>query len=169
VPACGCGDLAQGVWFNAWPAYALAHGHNPLFSGWVNYPHGYNLFEAARSMLSLGPKVVLMKKGEHGAVAVSREGVFVAAAYPLESVKDPTGAGDSFAGGFMGHLAASGDTSWAGIKRALVFGSGIASFAVETVGTEGLLKMRREAIEDRYVTLRNCTMVESLAKPTAVN
>src|SRR5438552_13635154 len=73
------------------------------------YTGKYNLFEAARDVLALGPQVVLMKKGEHGAVAVSADGIFVAAAYPLETVKDPTGAGDSFAGGFMGQLAHSGD------------------------------------------------------------
>jgi len=131
------------------------------------YTGKYNLFEAARGILALGPQVVLMKKGEHGAVAVSREGVFVAAAYPLETVKDPTGAGDSFAGGFMGHLAQSGDTSWAGIKRALVFGSVIASFAVESFGVEGLLQMQPEAIEDRFETLRNCTIFDSLPRPAA--
>jgi sugar/nucleoside kinase (ribokinase family) len=130
------------------------------------YTGKYNLFEAAREILNLGPQVVLMKKGEHGAVAVSREGIFVAAAYPLETVKDPTGAGDSFAGGFMGHLADSGDTTWAGIKRAMVFGSVIASFAVETFGTDGLLEMRREAIHDRFETLRQTTMFEAL--PSAV-
>src|SRR5579859_7971649 len=126
------------------------------------YTGKYNLFEAAREILNLGPRVVLMKKGEHGAVAVASEGVFVAAAYPLETVKDPTGAGDSFAGGFMGHLAESGDTSWTGIKRAMVFGSVIASFAVETFGTDGLLQMNRAAIEQRYETLRQATMFESL-------
>src|SRR3977135_2525403 len=126
------------------------------------YTGKYNLFEAAREVLNLGPQVVLMKKGEHGAVVVSREGVFVAAAYPLETVKDPTGAGDSFAGGFMGHLSESGDTSWGGIKRAMVFGTVIASFAVETFGVDGLLSMRREAIEQRFETLRTCTMFESL-------
>lgn len=129
------------------------------------YTGKYNLFEAAREVLALGPQVVLMKKGEHGAVAVSREGVFVAAAYPLEAVKDPTGAGDSFAGGFMGHLSESGDTSWQGIKRAMVFGSVIASFAVETFGTDGLLSMNRTAIHDRYEMLRQCTLFESLAQP----
>jgi sugar/nucleoside kinase (ribokinase family) len=126
------------------------------------YTGKYNLFEAARDILNLGPQVVLMKKGEHGAVAVSNEGIFVAAAYPLETVKDPTGAGDSFAGGFMGHLSDSGDTSWTGIKRAMVFGSVIASFAVETFGTDGLLAMQRDAIHERYETLRQCTMFESL-------
>ncbi|MDQ6671929.1 MAG: PfkB family carbohydrate kinase [Chloroflexota bacterium] len=131
------------------------------------YTGKYNLFEAARSVLALGPQVVLMKKGEHGAVAVSREGVFVAAAYPLEAVKDPTGAGDSFAGGLMGHLAQSGDTSWAGIKRALVFGSVIASFAVEAFGVEGLLHMRREAIEERFELLRKCTIFDALTALSA--
>ncbi|HLQ46301.1 MAG TPA: PfkB family carbohydrate kinase [Planctomycetaceae bacterium] len=130
------------------------------------YTGKYNLFEAAREILNLGPQVVLMKKGEHGAVVVSRDGIFVAAAYPLETVKDPTGAGDSFAGGFMGHLAESQDTSWAGIKRAMVFGSVIASFAVETFGTDGLLAMQREAIHDRYETLRQCVLFEAL--PSAV-
>jgi sugar/nucleoside kinase (ribokinase family) len=133
------------------------------------YTGKYNLFEAAREILALGPQVVLMKKGEHGAVAVSRDGVFVAAAYPLDSVMDPTGAGDSFAGGFMGHLSESGDTSWAGIKRAMIFGSVVASFAVETFGTDGLLKMNRDAIHDRYEVLRQCTMFESLAKPSAAS
>jgi sugar/nucleoside kinase (ribokinase family) len=131
------------------------------------YTGKYNLFEAAREVLDLGPDVVLMKKGEHGAVAASREGVFVAAAYPLETVKDPTGAGDSFAGGFMGYLSESGDTSWAGIKRAMIFGSVVASFAVESFGVDGLLQMRREPIEERYETLRKCTMFESLAQPSA--
>jgi sugar/nucleoside kinase (ribokinase family) len=130
------------------------------------YTGKYNLFEAAREVLALGPRVVLMKKGEHGAVAVSRDGIFVAAAYPLETVMDPTGAGDSFAGGFMGHLSESGDTSWEGIKRAMIFGSVIASFAVETFGTDGLLNMSREAIHERYETLRQCTMFESLAEPS---
>jgi sugar/nucleoside kinase (ribokinase family) len=133
------------------------------------YTGKYNLFEAARDVLNLGPKVVLMKKGEHGAVAVSQEGIFVAAAYPLETVKDPTGAGDSFAGGFMGQLAESGDTSWVGIKRAMVFGSVIASFAVEAFGTDGLLEMNREAIHDRYEILRQYTMFESLVAPTAAS
>jgi sugar/nucleoside kinase (ribokinase family) len=133
------------------------------------YTGKYNLFEAARDVLKLGPQVVLMKKGEHGAVAVSSEGIFVAAAYPLETVKDPTGAGDSFAGGFMGYLADSGDTTWTGIKRAMIFGSVIASFAVESFGVAGLLEMRRRAIEERYETLRHFTMFEALAEPSAAS
>jgi sugar/nucleoside kinase (ribokinase family) len=132
------------------------------------YTGKYNLFEAARDILNLGPRVVLMKKGEHGAIAVAPEGIFVAAAYPLETVKDPTGAGDSFAGGFMGHLAESRDLSWTGIKRAMVFGSVIASFAVESFGTEGLLGMTRDGIEQRYETLRQSTMFEALASAAPV-
>jgi hypothetical protein len=128
------------------------------------YTGKYNLFEAARQILSEGPRVVLMKKGEHGAVAVSTEGIFVAAAYPLETVKDPTGAGDSFAGGVMGQLAQTGDTSWSGIKRAMVFGSVIASFAVEDFGINGLLTVGREAIETRFETLRQYTAFEALAE-----
>src|SRR5260370_31210656 len=131
------------------------------------YTGKYSLFGAARDVLALGPQVVLMKKGEHGAVAVSADGVFVGAAYPLGSVMDATGAGDSFAGGFMGHLSESGDTSWDGIKRAMIFGSVVASFAVEAFGTDGLLEMTRDAIHDRYEVLRQCTMFESLAKPSA--
>jgi sugar/nucleoside kinase (ribokinase family) len=132
------------------------------------YTGKYNLLEAARDILQLGPQVVLMKKGEHGAIAVSDEGIFVAAAYPLETVKDPTGAGDSFAGGFMGHLAESGDTSWTGIKRAMVFGTVIASFAVEAFGTEGLLEMSRDAIEQRYEVLRQVTLFEALGSAAAI-
>ena len=131
------------------------------------YTGKYNLFEAARQLLAQGPRVVLMKKGEHGAVAVSNEGIFVAAAFPLEAVKDPTGAGDSFAGGFMGRLAQTGDTSWEGIKRAMVFGSVIASFAVEDFGVNGLLAMTRERIEQRFETLRQYTSFEALAESTA--
>jgi sugar/nucleoside kinase (ribokinase family) len=126
------------------------------------YTGTYNLFEAARMMLDQGPRVILMKKGEHGAVAVSREGVFVSAAFPLETVKDPTGAGDSFAGGFMGQLARSGDTSWAAIKRAMAFGSVVASFAVEDFSVDRLLSVTTDEIAERYELLRQCTAFESL-------
>lgn len=124
------------------------------------YTGTYNLLEAARSILAVGPRVVLIKKGEHGAVAVSREGIFVAAAFPLEAVKDPTGAGDSFAGGFMGHLAASGDTSWQGIRRAMAYGSVVASFAVEEFSVERLLALTAAEVAERYEHLRACTLLE---------
>lgn len=130
------------------------------------YTGKYNLFEAARTILADGPSVVLIKKGEHGAVAVSGEGTFVTAAYPLEAVKDPTGAGDSFAGGFMGHVARTGDTSWSGIKRALAFGSVTASFAVEDFSVNGLVSASRAEIAERYEVLRQCTAFESLLEPS---
>jgi len=129
------------------------------------YTEKYNLFEAARVILDQGPSVVLIKKGEHGAVAVSRAGTFVAAAFPLETVKDPTGAGDSFAGGFMGHLAQTDDTSWAGLKRALAFGSVTASFAVEDFSVDRLLTVTRQEMAERYEVLRQCTAFEALAEP----
>ena len=129
------------------------------------YTGRYNLLEAARQVLAQGPRAVLIKKGEHGAMAVSQEGVFVAAAYPLELVKDPTGAGDSFAGGFMGHLAETGDTSWPGLKRAMVHGSALASFTVEDFSVNRLLSLRAEEIRNRCELLRECTAFESRLAP----
>lgn len=131
------------------------------------YTSRYNLLEAARQVLAQGPRVVLIKKGEHGALAVSREGLFLAAAYPLEVVKDPTGAGDSFAGGFMGSLAESGDTSWAGIKRAMAYGSVVASFTVEDFSVNRLASLRSDEIRERYDLLRHCTAFEAQHEPAA--
>lgn len=130
------------------------------------YTGRYNLLEAARQILAEGPRVVLIKKGEHGAAAVSAEGVFLSAAYPLEAVKDPTGAGDTFAGGVMGYLAATGDTSWAGIKRAMGFGSVVASFTVEDFSVTRLLSVTREDLHQRYEVLRQSTAYEALLAPT---
>jgi sugar/nucleoside kinase (ribokinase family) len=129
------------------------------------YTDRYNLLDAARQVLSEGPRVVLIKKGEHGAVAVSSEGIFVVAAYPLEAVKDPTGAGDTFAGGFMGHLAETGDFSWAGIKRAMAFGSVIASFTVEDFSVNRLLALSPDDVRERYEQLRRYTAMENLLAP----
>src|SRR4051812_26010991 len=91
----------------------------------------YNLIKAARWIMSKGPKLVIVKKGEHGAFMFSEREIFFAPAYPLEDVFDPTGAGDSFAGGFMGYLARSGDLSESSLRRAVVYGSAMGSFAVE--------------------------------------
>jgi sugar/nucleoside kinase (ribokinase family) len=124
------------------------------------YTGTYHLLQAAREILDQGPSVVLIKKGEHGALAVSREGVFVSAAYPLEDVKDPTGAGDSFAGGFMGHLGETGDTSWAGIRRAMAYGSVVASFAVEDFSVQRLIALKREDVRGRLQLLRELTSFE---------
>jgi len=113
-----------------------------------------NLVQAARWILDKGPKHVLIKKGEHGAFMFTRESVFFAPAYPLESVFDPTGAGDSFAGGFIGLLAASGDLSDASMRRAVVVGSAMGSFAVEKFSNGRLLEITRADIDARVQEFR---------------
>lgn len=113
-----------------------------------------NLVQAARWILERGPKYVLIKKGEHGAFMFTKESVFFAPAYPLESVFDPTGAGDSFAGGFIGHLAATGDLSERAMRRAVVVGSAMGSFAVERFSNARLLEITRDDIERRVQEFR---------------
>jgi len=105
--------------------------------------------QAARWILDRGPRTVLIKKGEHGAFMFTRESVFFAPAYPLESVFDPTGAGDSFAGGFMGWLARTRDLSDANLRRAVVLGSAMGSFVVEGFSITRLLEISRTDIERR--------------------
>jgi sugar/nucleoside kinase (ribokinase family) len=129
------------------------------------YTGTYNLLQAAREVLAQGPQVVLIKKGEHGALGISKEGIFVTSAFPLESPKDPTGAGDSFAGGFMGALAGSNDVSWAGIKRAMAYGSVVASFAVEEFSVEGLLDVDLADVRERYASLAALTALEAQQMP----
>lgn len=112
---------------------------------------GYNnIVKAARAILKMGPKTVLIKRGEYGVLQFSDSSVFATPAYPLEEVFDPTGAGDSFAGGFMGQLARSGDTSQKGIRRAIVYGSVVASFTVEDFGVKRLTSASLADIEERY-------------------
>lgn len=113
-----------------------------------------NLVQAARWILSKGPKHVLIKKGEHGAFMFDHESVFFAPAYPLETVFDPTGAGDSFAGGFMGYLAATGDISPRAMRRAVVVGSAMGSFAVEKFSNTRLLEVNRTDIDARVQEFR---------------
>lgn len=113
-----------------------------------------NLVQAARWILDKGPKHVLIKKGEHGAFMFTRDSVFFAPAYPLESVFDPTGAGDSFAGGFIGSLAASGDLSDASMRRAVVVGSAMGSFAVEKFSNGRLMEITRAEIDARVQEFR---------------
>ena len=108
-----------------------------------------NLVQAARWILARGPRTVLIKKGEHGAFMFTRESVFYAPAYPLESVFDPTGAGDSFAGGFMGWLARTRDLTDANLRRAVVLGSAMGSFVVEGFSITRLLEVSRADIEAR--------------------
>ena len=109
----------------------------------------YNLVQAARWILDRGPSTVLLKKGEHGAFMFTRESVFFAPAYPLESVFDPTGAGDSFAGGFIGYLARTGDLSAASMRRAVIHGSAMGSFAVEKFSIGRLLEITKADLDRR--------------------
>jgi len=109
----------------------------------------YSLVKAAQKILAMGPKVLVIKKGEHGALLFNKEEVFFAPALPLEEVYDPTGAGDSFAGGFIGYLAKTKDISFDNMKRAIIFGSAMASFTVERFGTERLIGLSQADVDER--------------------
>ena len=109
----------------------------------------YSLVKAAQKILTMGPKYLVIKKGEHGALLFHGDSVFFAPALPLEEVFDPTGAGDTFAGGFIGHLASTGDISFGNMKNAIIYGAAMASFTVEKFGTEGLLNLTKQDIYDR--------------------
>ena len=109
-----------------------------------------NIVRAARAILKMGPKTVLIKCGEYGVLQFSESSVFAVPAYPLEEVFDPTGAGDSFAGGLFGQLARSADASGRGLRRAIVYGSVVASFTVEDFGLNRLNALSMEEIEERY-------------------
>jgi sugar/nucleoside kinase (ribokinase family) len=109
-----------------------------------------NVSRAARRILELGPRSVLVKRGEYGAILFSPDSVFAVPAYPLEEVFDPTGAGDTFAGGVVGYLAATGERSEGGLRRAIVYGSVLASYVVEDFGGQRLRTLTREDIERRY-------------------
>lgn len=109
----------------------------------------YSLVKSARKILEMGPKVVVIKKGEHGALLFNDREVFFAPALPLEEVFDPTGAGDTFAGGFIGYLAQSRDTSFQNMKRAVIYGSALASFTVEKFGPERLMDLSSGDLHQR--------------------
>ena len=109
----------------------------------------YSLVKAAKLILSMGPKYLIIKKGEHGALLFNNEEVFFAPALPLEDVFDPTGAGDSFAGGFIGYLAKTNDISFENMKRAVINGSAMASFCVEKFGTQKLTEITKEDVNAR--------------------
>ena len=110
----------------------------------------HNLVRAARKILALGPRTLLVKRGEYGVLLFSANSVFAVPAYPLEEVIDPTGAGDAFAGGFLGFLARSGDLSEANLRRAIVYGSVVASFVVEDFSLRRLHTLTRDDIDQRY-------------------
>lgn len=109
----------------------------------------HNLLRAARHIFKMGPKSLVVKRGEYGAMLVDKRGVFCVPAFPLEEPHDPTGAGDSFAGGFMGYLAGEGQKTDAALRRAMVYGSVLGSFAVEKFGLERLLSLKPAEIHAR--------------------
>jgi sugar/nucleoside kinase (ribokinase family) len=125
----------------------------------------FNLVKAARWIMARGPKLVVIKKGEHGAFMFTGSNVFFAPAYPLEAVFDPTGAGDSFAGGFMGYLARTGDLSEANLRRAVVYGSALGSFAVETFSVERLLEIGPDDIARRVADFHRLVSFEQELSP----
>ncbi len=116
-----------------------------------------NLVAAAKEVLRMGPKFVVIKKGEHGSMLVMKDEVFVLPAFPAEQVIDPTGAGDSFAGGMMGYLSTQGVTSSATIKRALAYGTVVASHTIADFSLGGIQKATREGIDDRYHLFKQAT------------
>ena len=113
----------------------------------------HNLLDAAQAMLEMGPEYILVKKGEHGSMLVSKKGIYIQPAYPLASVKDPTGAGDTFAGALMGYLAGKGSCEEADIRNAMVRGSVVASFGVETFSLQRLADLSISEISDRVTAL----------------
>jgi len=119
-----------------------------------------NLVQAARWLQERGPRYVIIKKGEHGALLFSPESVFFAPAYPLESVFDPTGAGDAFAGGFMGYVARTGDLGEANLRRAVIVGAAMGSFAVERFSNERLLAVTPRELARRIAEFRTLVAVE---------
>jgi sugar/nucleoside kinase (ribokinase family) len=119
-----------------------------------------NLVQAAKWIMDCGPKHVIIKKGEHGAFMFDRDSIFFAPAYPLENVFDPTGAGDSFAGGFIGYLARTGDLSEANMRRAVMYGSAMGSFAVEKFSTERLMTLTRDDLTSRIGELKRLVAFE---------
>lgn len=120
----------------------------------------YSLVKAARKISEMGPKYVVIKKGEHGALLFSGSEMFFAPALPLEEVFDPTGAGDTFAGGFSGYLAKTADFSFENMKNAVIHGSNLASFCVEKFGTERVLELSKEEIDQRLRAFKSLTQFD---------
>ncbi|MBI4592988.1 MAG: bifunctional hydroxymethylpyrimidine kinase/phosphomethylpyrimidine kinase, partial [Candidatus Rokubacteria bacterium] len=119
-----------------------------------------NLVKAARAITAMGPKTVVVKRGEYGALMISNGSFFIVPAYPLESVYDPTGAGDTFAGGFMGYLAAQDRADSATMRRAMVYGSVMASFTVEDFSLNRLTRLTQAEIAERYAAFQDLIRLE---------
>ena len=120
----------------------------------------YSLVVAARKIHEMGPKYVVIKKGEHGALLFHDGHMFYAPALPLEEVFDPTGAGDTFAGGFAGYLASTGDISFENMKNAVIYGSTLASFCVEKFGTERMVTLKKEEVNTRLLEFKKLTQFD---------
>ncbi|MCZ6712904.1 MAG: PfkB family carbohydrate kinase [Deltaproteobacteria bacterium] len=116
-----------------------------------------NLVRAVGAIRSLGPRIVIIKRGEHGALLFDQEGIFSAPAFPLREIQDPTGAGDSFAGGFVGALARAGKLDSGALRRAVIYGSVLASFCVECFGLDRFRELESQEIEERFAHFRALT------------
>ncbi|HEY8225052.1 MAG TPA: PfkB family carbohydrate kinase, partial [Pyrinomonadaceae bacterium] len=127
-----------------------------------------NLIKAARTILSWGPRALIVKRGEYGAALFTSQSYFAIPAYPLESVFDPTGAGDTFAGGFMGYLSSQEKLDEAAMRRAMIFGSVMASFNVEEFGTERVQRLTHAEINDRFRAFKQMTHFEEIPFERAV-
>ncbi len=121
----------------------------------------YSLVKAARKIYDLGPKYLVVKKGEHGALLFHKDHIFFAPALPLLEVKDPTGAGDTFAGGFMGYLARTGEVNFENMKKALIYGSAMASFCVEAFSLDKIKNISEEELKDRLQAFKNLVHFET--------
>lgn len=121
-----------------------------------------NLVKAAKGILAMGPKTLIIKRGEYGSLMFSNSGIFSAPAYPLEAVFDPTGAGDSFAGGFMGYLSNTGTINDGSLRQAIIFGSVMASFNVEEFSLNRMKNLKHTEIEQRYKSFKKLTHFEDL-------
>ncbi|PHS67266.1 MAG: sugar kinase [Flavobacterium sp.] len=120
----------------------------------------YSLVVAANKIMTMGPKYVVIKKGEHGALLFHQDEIFYAPALPLKEVFDPTGAGDTFAGGFAGYLSKTGDYSFENLKKAIIYGSALASFCVEKFGTERMVNLGKEELFQRILQFKSLTQFD---------
>ena len=120
----------------------------------------YSLVVAAKKIMTMGPEFVVIKKGEHGALLFFEDEMFYAPALPLKEVFDPTGAGDTFAGGFAGYFTKTGDYSFENLKKAIIYGSALASFSVEKFGTERMINLKKEELNERIVLFKNLTQFD---------
>ncbi|RJP63495.1 MAG: sugar kinase [Ignavibacteriales bacterium] len=119
-----------------------------------------NLIKAAKMIMKMGPEFLIIKKGEHGALLFSKDKIFSAPAYPLENIYDPTGAGDTFAGGFIGYMQKTQDLSFENMKKAVIYGSALASFCVEHLSTKGIENLTQTKIQERFkefLSLTECS------------